>query len=469
MAFNQATFAPVGGHSSAAPTVYSYSSQDNLSLVSGNSYFDPKSLVLNQGDVILCYLSDGFFILNVTSDTSTATIGSADGITKDAWGRNKVILDNSLLHGMFTFNVPATMWKESINSVEQLSFTYSTSVNGKLNLVSNGITNDKVKIDTFRNPRYEPNRGHLYSISAFLPDVDRLGQRSFGVFTENSGVMFRLKNDGLLYAVRRTTITGVTSDTEEIINIPAGIDLTKGNTFDIQFQWRGVGNYFFYVNQSIVKTLNLIGELDELSTFDPASPIAFECINQGDDVIIQCGCVDVSSEGGQNNGKTYGSISVNNDSGQVAINGFNQPVMVIRNKKLFGSMVNTRDMISLLATGYADQKSVMRVWATRDETAITLNSQVWDDFGDGHIERIVYGLNLDGTALVGTAMAFDTTKAELIFGARIDLDSSYSTSALFEGRTSIYQTPGDIFIFTMHRENGGSENAGITYEFAESI
>jgi hypothetical protein len=66
-------------------------------------------------------------------------------------------------------------------------------------------------------------------------------------------------------------------------------------------------------------------------------------------------------------------------------------------------------------------------------------------------------------------MAFDTSKAQLIFGARIDQDQSYSTSALFEGRTEIYQTPGDIFIFTVHRETGGSTSVGITYEFAEAI
>ena len=70
---------------------------------------------------------------------------------------------------------------------------------------------------------------------------------------------------------------------------------------------------------------------------------------------------------------------------------------------------------------------------------------------------------------VTTPMTFDTTKANLIFGARADQDKSYSTSALFEGRTEIYQTPGDIFIFTMHRETGGTCNVGVTYEFAEAI
>lgn len=390
-------------------------------------------------------------------------------LSTDAWYRAKAVHDNSIIHGMFTFNIPVPTWKEAIDEVEQTSFVNATSVNGKMHLTSAGVLDQSIKLETFRNPRYEPNRGHLYSISAFLPDPTALGERSFGVFTRDSGVMFKLKSGGDLYAVRRTTIGGVVSDIEALIPLQESIDLEKGNTFDIQFEWRGVGDYFFFVNQKLVLTLDILGTLTELSMFNPAAPIAFECINQGEDVVIECGCVDVTSEGGEDNGKSYGSVSVNNDSGQVAVSGFNQPILAVRNKKLFGSFVNTRDVLALLATGYADQRAILRVWSTRDETAITLNDQAYSDFGDAHIERVIYGLEANGAAIVGTPMTFDNSKAELIFGCRIDQDSSYATSALFEGRTEIYQTPGDIFIFTVHRETGAAVNVGATYEFAEAI
>lgn len=386
----------------------------------------------------------------------------------DAWSRLKSVSDRSILHGMFTFNVPYQTWYESIDGVEQSSFSNASSLNGKLILSSSGVTNEKVKLSSFRNPRYEPNRGHIYSVSIFLPSGG-VGERSFGVFNKDSGVMFRLKSDGFLYGVRRTTIDGVPVDTEEQITIPEGVDLTKGNTFDIQFQWRGVGDYFFYINQELVLAQQNIGSLTNLSMSNPASPISFECIDQGSQVYIECGCVDVTTEGGINNGKTYGSISVNNDSGQIAGTGFNFPVLAVRNKVNFGTISNTRDVLALLATAYADQRSVLRVWATRDETAITLNDQVWSDFGDAHIEYIVSTLNSDGSPLVGSAITFDTSKAVLIFGARVDQDQSYATSALFEGRTEIHQTPGDIFVFTLHRENGQNVNVGVTYEFAEAI
>ena len=444
--------------------------------------------------------------------TETRLTSTADETTDtktyntDAWYREKVVNDKSLFHGMFTYNIPADTWYEMIDDVEQTAFVSATSADGKLNLVS-GALNEKRQLRSFRHPRYEPNRGHIYSISAFLPSPSASGERTFGLFTKEAGAAFRLR-DGTLYAVRRTTIGGTTTDTEVEITLPAGIDLAMGNVFDIQFQWRGVGSFFFYINLQKVASLDLLGTLDELSVFNPALPVAYECINQGDAVTIQggcvdvsseggkengktygsvgtsteagsiayeCinqgdavtiqgGCVDVSSEGGKENGKTYGSVGTSTEAGSIAVSGFNQPVLVVRNKKLFGSLLNTRDMVALLATVYADQRCVFRVWTTRDETTITLNDQTWQDFRDGHIDYIEYD-----NPNVANPITFDTTKAVLVFGSRVDQDQSYSTSALFEGRTDINQTPGDIFIFTVHRETGGATNVGCNYEFAEAI
>ena len=51
----------------------------------------------------------------------------------DAWGRAKTIRDISILHGMFTYSVPVTVWYETINDVVQTTITNSTSVDGALN------------------------------------------------------------------------------------------------------------------------------------------------------------------------------------------------------------------------------------------------------------------------------------------------------------------------------------------------
>jgi hypothetical protein len=380
----------------------------------------------------------------------------------DAWGRPKVVNDVSLFHGMFTYNVPITQWYERLNDVEQ-AFSNATSADGALELLAGATLNDKTNLRTFRNLRYEPNRGHLYSTSVLLPNVSALQNRRFGIGTDENAVFFSLES-GTLYGVVRTT-TSVGGTVEDKVELDTeGIDLTKGNIFDIQFQWRGVGDYKFFINLSEVGSFDYLGTLDSLSMANPSLPVFYENENLGANEKIIGGCVDVSTEGGINNGKSYGSVNISNESGQVAVSGFNTPIIAIRSKLTVSSLINTRDTLALLASAYADQRAFIRVWATRDFTAIAENQQAWTDFGDGHLEYIEYD-----NPNVGTPMTFDTAKAELIFGSRIDMDQTYSTSALFEGRTSIYLTPGEMFVFTIHRETGQATNVGVTFEFAEEI
>ena len=72
--FTQDTFATVGAQASNPPTVYSYSSDDDLATVTGAGYFEDKQNELVEGDWILCLLSDGHALLEVKADTSTASI-----------------------------------------------------------------------------------------------------------------------------------------------------------------------------------------------------------------------------------------------------------------------------------------------------------------------------------------------------------------------------------------------------------
>ena len=384
----------------------------------------------------------------------------------DAWGRAKTISDDSIFHGMFTYNVPVQTWYETINGTISTTATNCTSVDGSLNVVAGATLNDDTYLRSYMNPRYEPNRGAIYSTAGWITNPTATMTREWGTFTAESGVFFRLKSGGTLVGVIRTTVATVTTDTEYALTIPAGVDLSKGNVYDLQYQWRGVGSYKWFLNLQEVGDSETLGTLTQLSMYNPALPVAWNSINLGDNDAMNFGCCDVSSEGGKANGKTYGSVGISNQTGQVSISGtgnFNIPVVAIRSKVTVGGLINTRDTLALLASAYADQRAFLRVWATRDFTAITDNSDTWNDFGDGHLEHIE--LNNGG----GTDMTFDTTGLTPVFGCRVGLDLTYSTSALFEGRTNIWLTPGDMFIFTMHRETGAAVNVGCTFEFAEAI
>ena len=72
--FTQDTLATVGAQASTPPTIYSYSSGDDLSTVTGAGYFVDKQNQFKEGDWILSLLSDGHALLEISADTSTATV-----------------------------------------------------------------------------------------------------------------------------------------------------------------------------------------------------------------------------------------------------------------------------------------------------------------------------------------------------------------------------------------------------------
>ena len=405
-----------------------------------------------------------FYHSNTGVNAKSYTEITSNKLGYDAWGRVKAITDKSLFSGLFTFNIPVSKWKEVINGTEQTSFVYATSVDGKLVLESNSILDDEVVLESYQNPRYEANRGHLYSTAGYLPSPTADGIREWGLFTEEAGCFFRLTSVGL-YAVIRTTVTGLGTIEDAQLIDTTNIDLSKGNTYDIQFQWRGVGDYKFFINLKEVYTFKKLGTTTYLSMWNPALPIAFKCINKGDDVSINIGCVDVTTEGGTGNGTTYGSLAVPTVTNDVALTGFNCPCLVVHNKStLADGRRNTRDVVALLLTAWNNAKGVLKVWVTRDPTAITLNLQSFTDYGDGHLEYVWFDL-----PDVVTPMTFDTTKATQSFGARLQADVTYETDPVFGEQTEIGIYPGDYLIFTIHKDNGGPTSGGVCFEFAEKI
>ena len=185
------------------------------------------------------------------------------------------------------------------------------------------------------------------------------------------------------------------------------VDLSKGNVFDIQYQWRGVGNYVFFINLQEVANSAYLGTLTRLSMFNPALPVAFESINKGDADKMIFGCVDVTTEGGSGNGSTYGSLAPPTSTADLSLTGLDCPVLVAHNKStLADGRINTRDITALLLTAWSDVKGVLKVYYTRDTTAITLNDQSWTDYGDGHLEYIWYD-----EPNVATPISFNTATA----------------------------------------------------------
>lgn len=309
-------------------------------------------------------------------------LGMSSGeLTKDAWGVGKVSVPYSLFHGMWTYDIPNNMWFTFENGVQTYASTAIASVGGAGHVGTTAAIT-AARLESRYCPRYQPNRGHLYSTALWAANKLADGVREWGMFTAENGVFFRLKSDGLLYAVRRSAGVEVY---EQVIDtsLVSGFDVEKNNIYDIQFQWRGAGNYVFFIGDPVsgvsrkVHTMDLLGKLTTLSMENPALPVAYQCTRVTEDVTLNMGCVDVTAENGQRDSGQYSSAYTE----AVSVNGTNQPVIVIKIPPLINGRINTRDLELGRISVVCSKKATFKVWVTRDPTAIVGATFVTVNYG----------------------------------------------------------------------------------------
>jgi len=391
----------------------------------------------------------------------------------DAWGRQKFIEDYSVFRGLFTYDIPASQWKEYQAGVEQSTFSNAIVTDGGLDLTSTtGITTQLV---SKRHPRYQPNKGHLYSTAVWLPTESEASTvRDWGLGSAAMGnyVCFRFTNDKLYAVVARDgveTVQQITEHADGWVNF----DYTKGHLYDIQMQWRGVGNYLFYVDQELVAEIENLGRLGEgeLPTLTiPALPVLWSVTGNAR---LRAGCVDVASEGGGGNNTIYRSTT----TGMALINISNtysdgMATLAIRVPPTFNGIYSARDALLNRITTFCRDQAVTGVWLTRDATVLGgISANVnpllgWAPVsGDSNLQYMKGGT---GTTLTTT---FETNhssaNSSLLVAKRVPLD----TPDILDNpgaKSDFYLTNGDYIIVTI-LPDGANKTAGTTIEWSEEV
>lgn len=381
-------------------------------------------------------------------------LGVGDLIT-DAWGVQKMSLPHSIFHGLFTFDIPPTQWFMYENNVQVYSSTNIISENSE-GVLRTSAAKAALRLESRATPRYQPNRGHLFSTALWCPSKTKNGAREWGVETEENGVFFRLKADGKLYAVLKSG--SVETKEEEIDTSVLGSTFTveAGNVYDIQYQWRGVGNYYFYINLTLVHVFENLGTLTALSMEDPALPASFHATRITEDVEIHIGCVDITSENGNDDRLQYGSSYA-----QKTVNGTHVPVICICNPATISGKTNTRMTELSRITVTCDKKSLFKVWLTRDPTAITGATFVARG-GGSYIETD----SPDSVAGAVSATAVDINKMVLVTAIPLQANATKETNNPFQGRIDFPLVRGDCLVITNTVLTGACE---VVIEWGEAI
>lgn len=377
--------------------------------------------------------------------------GSGD-IALDAWGNQKVIHPHSLFHSTFTFDVPVKKWNSIVNGVEERlsTSTLTTSIDGKLSVKTAAVDGDSTYVHSRRHPRYQPNRGHAYATSMFIPNPTDNAVEDFGLFTHTDGVFFRVDVNGVLYACLQSNGVVVY---QEKINLPFEVDLSKGNVYDIQYKWRGAGGFKWFIGRPCDETLTLVhykkflNTQTELTVQNPSLPAGFRVTSLGDAGELQCGCVDITSEGGDDRRETYESAK----SLEKSVGGTNIPVLIIHSPNLIGTKMNTIDGRLARISGASDKRSIFQVWSTRDASAFAGES--FNRAGSStYVEFDI------------AATAVDTAKLEFINAFRVEANSFVSLENPAKNEIDFFFIHGDYIVITATAAAGTCD---ATFEWGE--
>lgn len=362
-----------------------------------------------------------------------------DGIYADAWGRQKVITDYSIFTATFSSSASLSKWIEYNDGVEQYVKNNASIVNGEGVVTSNG---GSTFLMSARNPKYQGNRGHLYSSSAIVDNASRA--------------------NGTLYAVVRTYRDSTVIEDRQEIDISTAefnnFDPSKGNTYDIQAQLRDVGNIKLFINQKEVYFFGYAGKQSNLILSNMNTPLSFECTNTGivrwgmftpqcgiffewefdtpQETTIRSGCVDLTSEGGADQRQTFVSAVGNKINGAT-----DEVVLAVRVPETLDGQINTIDAELARLKADVSKKSDIEVWATRNPTALTITTGTWEALNGGNLEKFA--------PAASGASTFDTAKARLVDVIPVEANTNNRQENPNPAKIQFFLVHGDILIMKL--------------------
>jgi hypothetical protein len=220
-----------------------------------------------------------------------------------------------------------------------------------IRLSATGTNASSAKLRTNSFFRYQAGKGLRVLQTIYHNDLGQTNQvRRWGFFDDSDGLFWEL-NGASFRIIRRTSVTGSVVDnviSQSSFNHDtvdgAGVsefnlDITKGNIYEISFQWLGVGTASFYINGHLVHRIinsNLIaGPYMKTAQL----PLSWEIINSGSSTSsnFTAICSSVSIEGGDR-APHYGFTAFN--SSAITVTTTERPILSIRLKSTYNSITN---------------------------------------------------------------------------------------------------------------------------------
>lgn len=201
--------------------------------------------------------------------------------------------------------------------------------------------------------RYQAGKAQSIIMTGYHSDTGQANQvRRWGYFDDSDGLFFEISGTGTnIRLVRRTSTSGGTVDNvisraswngdklDGTGSSGVTLDITKGNLYEIRFQWLGVGTVQWWINGILIHTLRNANTLDVPYMKTAVLPVQVECVNSGASAIGSFTniCNTVRSEGGSAPPLwTFGAYN----SVDKSITTTETPLLSIQPKSTFQSLIN---------------------------------------------------------------------------------------------------------------------------------
>lgn len=366
----------------------------------------------------------------------------------DSFGRLRVSNLQTLFDSQFEYGKNSRFWDEDISGVGASSTHLPNESSIRLRVGT--VSGEYVERRTRRCFRYQPGKSQNITMTAVIGTGKTNVRKRLGYFNDNNGLFF--EQDGTtLYIVRRTYTSGSVVDNrvaQSSWNIdsldgngPSGItlDVSKGNIYNIDFQWLGVGRVRFSINidgKSIfVHEIDNANNLTEVYMTTANLPLTYSIENTGTSAsqtdFIQI-CSSVQSEGGGADYDLAGRVwsQFNLTSKAIKATGYD-PIIAIRLKSTFNSLTNRGVVFPQLVEALSSTTTVLAF--TLNPTTLTgasWTSVASDSICEYDVSATAYtGGSVLSYRFVPSGGNSQTTAGELpLFRDPLTLDAAGTTS-----------------------------------------
>jgi len=350
---------------------------------------------------------------------------------KTQFGQNRTVNPYTLADNVNKYGFDLIEFASaSVGSGTVVSITSQSAVSLRVSS-TNG---DYARIRSNTYYRYQAGKEQNVKLSCYIPGGAKANQISrIGYFDDSDGLFFALSGSNFGIYKRYSSLGGSVQETfisQSSFNKlkldgtsnDYVLDLTKANLFEIRFQWLGVGNVEFFINNSLVHSMTNVNTFNGPYIKTGVLPIALEIQNNGSSTGNELNfiCSSVESDGGATPPKyTFNAYN----STDISTTTTERPLLLIRPGTLFRSIENRVVGLPIrLAISTEGARAGFRI--ILNPTTITGGSWV-----SASVNNSAFEYNISATAFTGGETLYRGFIPNTNDSREIDLERFFESNA----------------------------------------